>query len=302
MNSDYEPTGVDAQRPRPLRTLLIIAALAFVAGLVAMGWILTHWDRARAVMPGQKPAAAPVAAVMSGSDPAADIAAAPGGTADTAEAGVLNARVADLESRIARVSERAQAASGNAARAEGLLVAFAARRALDRGMALGYIEAQLRERFGASQPRAVATILAAARDPVTIGELQIGLEDLAPTLSSAGAEEGWWSGLKREMTELVVIRKAGTPSPLPAQRLRRAQRMLEGGRVDAALAEIARMPGRERAANWMKAARQYNEARRALDVIETAAILEPGSAPPAPLLPQPALPPTAAPVAEDSGG
>lgn len=289
MNSDYEPIDGEERRPRPLRTALIIAALAFVGGLVAMGWILTHWDRARSVLPGEQ-SAAPPAAVAALAQPGSPETAIdmPLTLQDAAGSAVLSARVADLEARIARVSERAQAASGNAARAEGLLIAFAARRALDRGMTLGYIEAQLSARFGASQPRAVAIVIAAARDPVTIGELQIGLEDLAPTLSSASDDEGWWSGFKREMAELVVIRKAGTPSPLPAQRLRRAQRMLEGGRVDAALAEIARMPGRERAANWMKAARQYNEARRALDVIETAAILEPAAAPhSAPLLPEP---------------
>lgn len=291
MNSDYEPIDGEERRPRPLRTALIIAALAFVGGLVAMGWILTHWDRARSVLPGQQ-AAAPPAAVAALAQPGRPETAidTPATLQDAAGSAVLNARVADLEARIARVSERAQAASGNAARAEGLLIAFAARRALDRGMTLGYIEAQLNARFGASQPRAVAIVIAAARDPVTIGELQIGLEDLAPTLSSASDDEGWWTGLKREMAELVVIRKAGTPSPLPAQRLRRAQRMLEGGRVDAALAEIARMPGRERAANWMKAARQYNEARRALDVIETAAILEPAAAAHAPVVPEPTPP------------
>src|SRR3546814_3562519 len=33
-----------------------------------------------------------------------------------------------------------------------LLIAFAARRALDRGLSLGYLEAQLRLRFGDDQP------------------------------------------------------------------------------------------------------------------------------------------------------
>ena len=53
-------------------------------------------------------------------------------------------RVAALEQRIGQVDTQSRAAVGNADRAEGLLVAFAARRALDRGVALGFLEALLR--------------------------------------------------------------------------------------------------------------------------------------------------------------
>jgi hypothetical protein len=280
MISDYDPVTAPATPAgtRSIRTILIVVALAFLSGLAAMAWLFASWDRARALLPAD---ARPLAAAqgLPAGDPAAP-AGAPGTLPiDPAVAGSLDARVAELEARIARVSERAQAASGNAARAEGLLVAFAARRALDRGMALGYIEAQLRERFGATQTRAVATVIAASRDPVTVEELQIGLDDLGPVLSR-GEGDSWWGSLQREVSELIVVRKAGSPSPAPAERLRRARRMLEGGRVDAALAEVSRMPGRERAQNWINAARRYIQSRRALDVIETAAILEPRDAAP----------------------
>jgi hypothetical protein len=42
------------------------------------------------------------------------------------------------------------------------------------------------------------------------------------------------------------------------------------------------MPGRDTAADWIAAARRYVSARRALDALETAALLEPraGAAPP----------------------
>jgi hypothetical protein len=62
---------------------------------------------------------------------------------------------------------------------------------------------------------------------------------------------------------------------LPERRLARAKRLLEAGRADAALAEVSRMPGRASGGKWMEQARRYIEARRALDLIETAAILEP---------------------------
>src|SRR3546814_17058485 len=82
-------------------------------------------------------------------------------------ANALAARVAELEQRLSRITLQAESASGNASRAEGLLVAFAVRRALDRGLSLGYLDAQLRLRFGADQPKAVKTIIAPARDPVS---------------------------------------------------------------------------------------------------------------------------------------
>ena len=43
------------------------------------------------------------------------------------------------------------------------------------------------------------------------------------------------------------------------------------------------MPGAEVAGEWLMDARRYHEARRALDLIETAAILEPRDSPPAAL-------------------
>lgn len=298
MASEYRPIESDPRPARPVRRVLIIVLIAFLAGLVAMGLALRQWgDRFGLFTADQPQAAQPVPAGPPGTQGLITVQpqTAP---ANPATVDALSLRVRELEQRIAQVGVSAQAASGNASRAEGLLIAFAARRALDRGVALGYIEAQLRERFGETQPRAVAMVIAAARQPITLEELQIALADLGPTLSAGGSEQGWWDSFKQEMSGLVVIRRAGTPSPAPVERLRRAQRRLEGGQVDAALAEVARMPGRDAAANWMANARRYIEARRALDIIETAAILEPKDAqaapaavPPAPL-PAPATPAT----------
>jgi len=200
-----------------------------------------------------------------------------------AEAAIDN-RVSEIEARLGRIDVRANAAVGNADRAEGLLVAFAARRALDRGIQLGYLEGLLRDRFGAIQPQAVATIIAASRDPVTLDDLRAGLGDIAPALASQAPDESWWDGFKREIAGMIVIRKANAPSPAPADRLARARRALEGGRVAEALAEVSRMPGREQAGKWIASARRYDAARTALDEIETAALLtpRPTPSPPAP--------------------
>ena len=188
---------------------------------------------------------------------------------------LLEVRLEELNDRLTRITVDAQAASGNAARAEGLLVAFAARRALDTGTPLGYIEGQLRLRFGQAQPRAVATIINASREPVTLFDLEAGLDDLSPELRGDATTENWWTAFKREARELVIIRKSDTPSPQPDQQMSRAKRYLHAGRVNDALAEVEAMPGRPAAEQWVQMARRYREARRALDVVETAALLEP---------------------------
>lgn len=192
---------------------------------------------------------------------------------DTAK--MLDDRVVQLEQRLNRITVEAQAASGNAARAESLLVAFAARRALDSGAPLGYVEGQLRLRFGQAQPRAVATIINAAREPVTLADLRGGLANIADQLTTPGPQTSWWEAFEHEARELLTIRRASTPSPRPQLAMDRALRYIDGGRVSAALTEVEQMPGRAAADRWMQYARRYLEARRALDLIETAAILEP---------------------------
>ena len=122
---------------------------AFVAGLAAMAWLRSYdrWFGERMVPTGPRPHAA--------ADRPADtvlVAAAreprrPLPSTSMRRSDALAARMGDLETRAVARSPDAQAASGNATRAEGLLVAFAARRALDRGLRLGYIEDQLRDAF-----------------------------------------------------------------------------------------------------------------------------------------------------------
>lgn len=261
--------------------------LVFVAGAAAMGYVLTHWPVAARYIAGESAVTATLQPAPAQPVIVAPAAALPA-LIDGERQATLDRRVAELEGRIAQIGARANAAVGNADRAEGLLVAFAARRALDRGVALGYIEALLRDRFGTSQPQAVATIIAAGRQPVTIEELQAGLTDIGPSLTGGGPDETWLDGLRRELSGLVVVRRANVPSPDPADRLARARRQLEAGHVGAALAEVSRMPGRDKAGDWIAAARRYAGARDALDVIETAALLEPRAAAPLAQSPAPA--------------
>jgi hypothetical protein len=284
MSYEGVQTGTGTRRRSWLATLAL-PLLAFLLGLAAMGWLLTQWDAAAnwlGIRPPPPVIQRPINVVQAPPAPAAVPAPAAQPSGPTQRL-VLDPettrRVNRLELRLTEIAQQSQAASGNADRAEGLLVAFAARRALDRGVGLGYIEGLLRQRFGTSQPVAVASIITASRQPVTLEELQAGLQEVGPELVGGGPNQDWWTALKRELSGVVIIRRSGTPSTLPSERLQRARRRLDAGQVDVALAEVLRLPGREQAMPWIGQARRYVAARRALDTIETAALLDPRTTP-----------------------
>jgi hypothetical protein len=266
-------------RSRPRYGILgLLFVLTFLAGLALaayggrrLGWFAGERTVAGAsvVQPsGRAPAPIPVVAPP----PPADLA-----TLTAREAG-LSAQLSALEARAARLTADAAAAGAQAGRAESLLIAAAARRALDRGRPLGRIEDQLRLRFGTVQPRAVDIVAETARQPVTLEDLRLAFDAIAPDLQT-GARSGALSAIGRELGQLVVLRHAGSPSPLPAERLARARRLLDGGEVEAALAEARALPGAGRAGAWFDAAVRYVQARRALDLLEDAAIATPVAAP-----------------------
>ena len=182
--------------------------------------------------------------------------------------------MAAAEQRLARLDLQAQAAAGNTARAEGLLIAFATRRALEKGAELGYLADQLRLRFGDAMPNAVDTIIRTSRDPITLDQLIARLEGLSPRLAKASEQDGF-ARFTEELSQLFVVRRESAPSPQPQRRLDRARLFLESGRTDSAIAEVRNLPGADRAEGWLRDAERYAAAQRALDLIETAAVLEP---------------------------
>ena len=198
----------------------------------------------------------------------------------------LAAQLTALEARAATVSVDAAAAGGQAERAEAMLIAVAVRRAIDHGTALGYLEEQLRARFGTVQPRAVAIVSQAARNPVTLEDLRQGLGAIGDDLATGRGDARWSDSLDRLFANLVILRKAGTPSPLSVDRLARARRLLDAGQVEAARLEVAQLPGVRSASAWLTAAHRYVVTRQALDAIDNTAILGQSTAiapPPAPV-------------------
>lgn len=280
-----DEVSFEARPRRRGRGLSLFFAMlaALVAGIVvAVIWVAPAWQKWRT--PTAQQAAALPKTVSQPQQPAVE----PGAdlTSLYGREVALAARLESLETELNGIETDSRLASGYAGRAEGMLIAFAARRALDRGLPLGYAETQLRERFGALRPNAVAAVTQAAAAPVTLEDLRLGLDSMAPTLLS-GTRDGWWPALRRELGGLIVLRAETTPSARPADRLTRARRLVDAGNVEAAMAEVARMPGAEGAQGWLRAAQRYVRARRALDIIEAAALAQPAP-PPLPAEPSPA--------------
>lgn len=253
----------------PASWLLLILAL-MLTGAAAAVWGLSRWQAAASFFGIARPAAPPAsprAAAMPQNGqspaPALPVVTPPAGTP----------QLALLEARIARLENATQQVAGSAGRADALLISFAARRAVDRGVPLGYLEPLLSERFGQTHRQAVAALITGARTPVRLDQLVAEFEQLGPQLQGAGPDVGLWDATRRELASLVAIRRADRPNPRPSATYERARSKLQTGQVDQALAEAMRLPGIARAAPWVARARRYVAVHRALDEIESAALL-----------------------------
>lgn len=277
------------------RGIIAAALAAFVVGGLLVGYVV--WYNLDGSSSADSADATPIAAastVAPDETPSAVIAPSPTGgelaeaiEADNAEEAVevvtrvaeqqggLDQRLAAAEQRLARLDLQAEAASGNAARAEALLIAFATRRVIERGAELGYLADQLRLRFGDERPNAVETIITFARSNprIRLDQLILRLDGLGPQLT---ADENGLSfdNLTRELGDLFVIRRESTPSALPERRLERARFALEQGRYQAAIDEIKAMPGATKAEAWIADTERFRDVMVALENIETAAVLD----------------------------
>lgn len=190
------------------------------------------------------------------------------------QTGGIGQRLAAAEQRLRELAIQTQRASENAAQLESLLIAFAVRRLIERGDELGLLADQLRLRFGDDRPNAVSTVINFSRrdTPLRIDLLLARLEGLAPELTQS--ESGFsWGRFTSELSSLFVVRRQSTPSPQSDQRITRARRALEQGRIENAIQEIKGLPGAPAAQEWIADAEEYARVMDALDNIELAAVL-----------------------------
>ncbi len=268
-------------------------ATLVLIGLVAGAWFGWHTGWLHKSLPALLSPPAPTTPVAAPTAATATIVAQGNLIATNAALADATARLSALQQRLAELNQQAVAASGQATRAEALLVALAARRAVDRGQPLGYLETALRVRFGDSQPTAVDQIVAAAQKPVTIGGLTEQFIMLQPRLTAGPASEGSWDWMSRQIAGMFVIRHDDMPSPAPESRMTRARIALAGQRVDLAIAEVERMPGKDAATDWLAHARDWLATQHALDQLESTALATPTVAPITPPATVQAAPPAA---------
>lgn len=293
-----EPTYASTSAPparRGIRGGLFFLTIAFIAGIGVMGWALTRWDAARTWLLGaDRPAESLQLAPRTEATPP-PAAVVPPSSVDQQ----LVARLAAIETRMAILEASGGAGSGaSSSRADALIAAFSARRAIDRGVALGAAEALVTQQFGTSHPREIATIIATARQPVTLEGLRRDLDALSVN-DSAGSDAGWWDSITSGLSELVTVRSAESPATDPAARLARAKSALTQGQIETARADVAQLPFDSRARAWVQSAQRYRDVQAALDRIEAAA-LTPDAQPLNPLPPPPPVAPTRAPVPSDA--
>lgn len=283
VRSDTPPPSAGTTLSR--RMLLGLVLLAFVAGAIATGWLLSRsgWSSGdpssapeMAALAEAPPPATPALARLADSvDPVTGnarplTAPSPSGTPPLAGSlGPVSEQVDTLEARLASIRAAVDHAESNGRRAEAMLLAVAARRTLDRGVPLGFLQAQLRARFP-GQPRAVDTIVQTAARPVTVESLRAGLPDLDLVRSGGRL----LTLVRGEGPPLLSFRRSGTPIRDPAKRLDDADQALGRGDVAAAVDQVSAMRSTPERQRWLDAARRYLDARQALDVIETAAILQ----------------------------
>ena len=269
------PATVSPQRSRSVT--LFVAIIAFILGAALVAWAATS-GYLSGILPSPDPMESASVSVDADDEDAlvdAEATGAPDAAAQLASIGTVEGRLALLEERLSRIDFEASAASGNAARAEGLLVALAARRLIARGEPLGFVADQLRLRFMDAQPRSVETVLAFSRKPVTLDELTARLEALSPDLTETDNTQSLWARARHEIASMFTVRSDSPELMAPASRIDRAKVMLTAGRIDNAVGEVERLPGAEAADTWIADARRYQDVQKALDLIETTAMLEP---------------------------
>ena len=196
--------GTSSPRGTSWSTRLLVALVLLLVGAAAATWGLAHYQTAAKFLgvtpPPEQLTPKPLAL---SAPPAPQPAPAPPPT---------NAQIADIQARLARVEGAEQRAEGFAGRADALVVAFAARRAIDRGVALGYLEPLLVDRFGAQHQQAVGTIISSARQPIGLNDLAAEYETLGPALRRGGAQDSWWTSFQRELGSLVEVHSAQRPA------------------------------------------------------------------------------------------
>jgi hypothetical protein len=189
----------------------------------------------------------------------------------------------------------------SASQAEAALLALNARRMMEAGKPLGDLASRLQVTFGQSQPQALATINAAARQPLSNAMLLRSFDAIAPKLQQPVGTA--WDRGRYELGTLFVIHRGEAKPTAMAARIERARDAIIAGDVEFAAKTVRAMPGASHANAWLAEANRAIAVRRAFDALSQSAMTPPPPPPPVASPPPSADPPvTTTPSAPASNG
>ena len=116
-------------------------------------------------------------------------------------------------------------------------------------------------------------IITASRQPVRLDDLISEYDALGPELRRGGPQDSWWTDFRASSASWSKSIAPRGRRSIRKRATNGARRSWSAGDVDQALAETMRLPGAARAGAWIGKARRYIAAHRALDEIESAALM-----------------------------
>jgi hypothetical protein len=158
----------------------------------------------------------------------------------------------------------------DSAHTEAMLLAIAARRAIENGKPLGGLLPRLQTTFGQTQAQALATLAAAGESPLSNAVLLAEFEEIAPKLSRPAGTG--WARIQYELSTLFVLRRSDRAQSPSAARILRIKQNLMAGETPTALRLVRALPGAPNAADWIAKAQKAIAVKGALDTLDRAAI------------------------------
>jgi hypothetical protein len=222
-----------------LRTIAALLVLAFVGGAIAFGWFASDGN-------------------------------APWMTSDSSNAPLAPRIDAKIDASAVPAFIPTQPVVADSAHTEAMLLAIAARRAVENGKSIEILLPRLRMAFGQTSPQALATLAEAGAQPLSNAALLAEFEPLAPQLARPAGTG--WERIRYEFSTLFVLRPDDRAKSPSSARLERIKQNLIAGETATALRLVRALPGAPNGADWIAKAEKAVAVMGALDTLDRTAI------------------------------
>lgn len=203
----------------------------------------------------------------------------------------------DLDERLARLEQAVRAGEQSAGalansnsqvdaseimEARALFVLLGVRRAVAYGQPLGPYDGPFTALFGARDAASVRAVRDLTARPVTRASLRARLQAATADASPSSAPAGMWQRIRTRLGSLVEVRRsaaaqgasaAGSVQPsMGADAAAAAEMALATGRLDLAIAAVARVPATTASRTWIADAQRLAAGEAALTRLEALAL------------------------------